>query len=93
MIAFGLEGTRGNPCLYGEMEEDLSKVASSQARIRTWYLSTRSLERYRYAVVIHIDVRIMLKWGYKVKVKLPLCFDGAPRHGGVSGEWRYSSTH
>jgi hypothetical protein len=28
----------------------------------------------------------------KVKVKLSLCFNLAPRHGGVLGEWRYSST-
>jgi hypothetical protein len=29
----------------------------------------------------------------KVKVKLPLCFNWAPRHEGVLGEWRYSSTY
>jgi hypothetical protein len=29
----------------------------------------------------------------KVKVKLPLCFNWAPRHKGIVGEWRYSSTH
>jgi hypothetical protein len=29
----------------------------------------------------------------KVKVKLSLCFNLAPSHGGVLGEWRYSSTH
>jgi hypothetical protein len=29
----------------------------------------------------------------KVKVKLPLCFNWAPRNEGVLGEWRYSSTH
>jgi hypothetical protein len=28
-----------------------------------------------------------------VKVKLSLCFNSAPRHDGVLGEWRYSSTH
>jgi hypothetical protein len=28
-----------------------------------------------------------------VKVKVSLCFNWAPRHGGVLGEWRYSSTH
>jgi len=26
----------------------------------------------------------------KVKVKLSLCFNEAPRHDGVLGEWRYS---
>jgi hypothetical protein len=26
-------------------------------------------------------------------VKLSLCFNWAPRHGGVLGEWKYSSTH
>jgi hypothetical protein len=29
----------------------------------------------------------------KVKVKLSLCFNWAPRHEGVLGEWRYSFTH
>jgi len=29
----------------------------------------------------------------KLKVKLSLCFNRAPRHEGVLGEWRYSSTH
>jgi hypothetical protein len=29
----------------------------------------------------------------KVKVKLSLCFNWAPRHEGVLGKWRYSSTH
>jgi hypothetical protein len=28
-----------------------------------------------------------------VKVKLSLCFNWAPRHEGVLGEWMYSSTH
>jgi hypothetical protein len=28
-----------------------------------------------------------------LKVKLSLCFNSAPRHEGVLGEWRYSSTH
>jgi hypothetical protein len=27
------------------------------------------------------------------KVKLSLCFNWAPRHEGVLGDWRYSSTH
>jgi hypothetical protein len=29
----------------------------------------------------------------KVSVKLSLCFNWAPRHEGILGEWRYSSTH
>jgi hypothetical protein len=29
----------------------------------------------------------------KVKVKLSLCFNWAPSHESVLGEWRYSSTH
>jgi hypothetical protein len=29
----------------------------------------------------------------KVKVKLSLCFNRPPRHEGLLGEWRYSSTH
>jgi hypothetical protein len=30
---------------------------------------------------------------YVVKVRLSLCFNWAPRHEGVFGKWRYSSTH
>jgi len=33
------------------------------------------------------------KFPYKVKVKLSLCFNWAPRHEGVLGEWKYSSKH
>jgi hypothetical protein len=29
----------------------------------------------------------------EVKVKFPPCFNRAPRHESVQGEWRYSSTH
>jgi hypothetical protein len=29
----------------------------------------------------------------KVKVKLSLCFNWAPRYEGVLGEWKYISTH
>jgi hypothetical protein len=34
-----------------------------------------------------------MKATLKLKVKLVLCFDWAPRHGGVLEEWRYNSTH
>jgi hypothetical protein len=36
---------------------------------------------------------IKVKVKVKVKVKLSLCFNWAPRHGGVLGKWRYSSTN
>jgi hypothetical protein len=29
----------------------------------------------------------------KTNLKLSLCFNRAPRHEGVVGEWRYSATH
>jgi hypothetical protein len=29
----------------------------------------------------------------ELKVKLSLCVNRAPRHEGVLGEWKYSSTH
>jgi hypothetical protein len=32
-------------------------------------------------------------WLAIIKVKMSLCFNRAPRHEGVLGEWRYSSTH
>jgi hypothetical protein len=34
-----------------------------------------------------------LKFKCKVKLKLSLCFNWAPRHEGVLGEWGYNSTH
>jgi hypothetical protein len=36
---------------------------------------------------------MMMMVKVKVKVKLSLFFNQAPRHGGVLGEWRYSSAH
>jgi hypothetical protein len=36
---------------------------------------------------------VLLLTSNKVKVKLSLCFNWAPRRGGVLWEWRYSSTH
>jgi hypothetical protein len=47
------------------------------------------LVSYRYLPVGH---HIFL-YKVKVKVKLSLCFNRAPRHEGVLGEWRYSSMH
>jgi hypothetical protein len=55
--------------------------------------------------ILHISEPLCLDWrssrvssvppGIKVKVKvmLFLCFNWAPRHEGVFGEWKYSSTH
>jgi hypothetical protein len=34
----------------------------------------------------------LMKYHVKVKAKLSLCFNWAPRHEDVLGEWRYSST-
>jgi hypothetical protein len=42
---------------------------------------------FRMSVVLY-EVSVL-----KVKVNLSLCFNWAQRHGGVLGEWRYSSTH
>jgi hypothetical protein len=41
-------------------------------------------------MVYHIKRRTRIG---NVKVKLSLCFNRAPRHEGVLGEWRRSSTH
>jgi hypothetical protein len=39
------------------------------------------------------SISVTQKAKVKVKVKLSLCFNWAPRHEGVLGKWRYSSTH
>jgi hypothetical protein len=39
------------------------------------------------------DKKVNVKVKVRVKVKLSLCFNWAPSHEGVLGEWRYSSTH
>jgi hypothetical protein len=39
------------------------------------------------------NLKILNPKGVKVKVKFPLCLNSAPRHEGILGEWRYSSTH
>jgi hypothetical protein len=45
---------------------------------------TRSI----YNLILYLYFSIL-----KVKVKLFLCFNWAPPHEGVLGEWRYGSTH
>jgi hypothetical protein len=43
------------------------------------------------AIGPHLQFNLVHEW--KVKVKLSQCFNSAPRHKGVLGEWMYSSTH
>jgi hypothetical protein len=65
-----------------------------------------SLENFGYTLVLirqkSIIATVTLQQIYafriilnvaKVKVKLSLCFNWAPRHEGVLGEWKYSPTH
>jgi hypothetical protein len=57
-----------------------------------------SKDKYIYIYIFYLQIylRILierLKVKVKVKVKLFLCFNWAPRHEGVLGEWRCSSTH
>jgi hypothetical protein len=42
---------------------------------------------------VESQLRITSTVSVEVKVKLSLCFNWAPRHEGVLGEWRYNSTH
>jgi hypothetical protein len=42
---------------------------------------------------IHMTLKHELTSPIKIKVTLSLCFNWAPRHEGLLGEWRYSSTH
>jgi hypothetical protein len=42
---------------------------------------------------VWLNVHITALQEHVYKVKLSLCFNWAPRHGGVLVEWRYSSTH
>jgi hypothetical protein len=61
-------------------------------RIRSKVKTTRLKDRdskYQATTVWSLFIRKNIK----VKLKLSLCFNWAPRHGGVLGEWRYSSTH
>jgi hypothetical protein len=44
-------------------------------------------------IVGYISLIAFSCYGYRVKVKLSLCFNWAPLHEGVLGEWSYSSTH
>jgi hypothetical protein len=41
----------------------------------------------------HGGLPICWRHWYSLKVKLSLCFNWAPRHEGVLGEWMYSSAH
>jgi hypothetical protein len=55
---------------------------------------------FQISAQVHISITIKSKAAIanikvKLKVKLSLCFtfNGAPLHGGVVGEWMYSSAH
>jgi hypothetical protein len=52
-----------------------------------WYSTYRSACFLVYLTKLYQLLRLC-----KVKVKLSLCFNWAPRHASVLGEWRYSST-
>jgi hypothetical protein len=51
--------------------------------------SLKEVKGQLYLIIIIIIIIIIIK----VQVKVPLRSNWAPRHKGVLGEWRYSSTH
>jgi hypothetical protein len=55
-----------------------------------WYVLPCSImvvyQRFRGPCFVHLGEVL-------VKVKLSLCFNWAPLHEGILGEWSYSSTH
>jgi hypothetical protein len=61
-----------------------------------WPSSTRKTLIGSNLVAVRHTIFQVSKLSYpqvKVKVKVSLCFNWAPRHEGVLGEWRYSSIH
>jgi hypothetical protein len=66
--------------------------------IRTWLCMLQLQERCdsterQAATPSSISVRRLMTNCVEGKVKLSLCFNWAPRHEGVLGDWRYSATH
>jgi hypothetical protein len=59
-------------------------------------LGSISVKKKRKHELINLKIlwsMVAVKVSVKVKVKLSPCFNWAPRHEGVVGEWRYNSTH
>jgi hypothetical protein len=56
------------------------------------YLIEMDMERGVNYEIIAIYSSLYIIYKKKVKVKLSLCFNRAPRREGILGEWRYSST-
>jgi hypothetical protein len=61
---------------------------------------SKSMFRYSYKALVYIvhirpksHSNANLVKTRKVKVKLLMCFNWAPRHKNVVGEWRYSSRY
>jgi hypothetical protein len=58
------------------------------------YFSPAATTTYRNKLMNLTEVTPKSKWlTVLCFLKLSLCFNWAPRHEGVLGEWRYSSTH
>jgi hypothetical protein len=53
----------------------------------------RQCVRETFSALISIAVVGWVVWFHYEKVKLSLCFNWAPRHERVMGEWMYSSSH
>jgi hypothetical protein len=69
------------------------KNAYSYTSIPPYVFVALYLLKYKNTFTCIFDVTLNSSSTVQVKVKFSLCFDWAPHHVGLLGEWRYSSTH
>jgi hypothetical protein len=72
---------------------DLINLMIFRAAYKLWSSSLCSLLQPPATFSLLVQLFSSTSCKVNVKVKLSLCFNWAPRHGGVLGEWRYRSTH
>jgi hypothetical protein len=78
----------------GRGNEEFKNEQSEERKNETkWKIEKKLRKREIIGRKHNYERREQLQIHGESKVKLSLCFNWAPRHEGVLGEWRYSSTH
>jgi hypothetical protein len=76
-------------CLHWQAEASSHINICTCTTPNTWEPGIFNMNTFHFYVTARFTILELIT----VKVKLSLCFNWAPRHEGVLGEWRYSSTH
>jgi hypothetical protein len=83
-------GSPGSRFSWFSIRQTSELLKHKNKKNKTFLEALRNLFSFKCFHVLNGTIR---NYKIKVKLKLPLCFSWAPRHDGLLGEWRYSSTH